>query len=110
MNHVTSRVLRLAPAMALLASTSCTYVSLTPAAESVELTQAAAVTGCEQVGTASASTRDRVWMFARSAKKIRTELSTLARNEAVKLGGNTVVPSSEIQEGKQSFDVYLCQD
>ena len=44
----------------------------------------------------------------RSGEKVQTELETLARNKAVEFGGNVVVPSSEIVDGIQSFDVYQC--
>jgi hypothetical protein len=35
-------------------------------------------------------------------------MQALARNSAADMGGDTVVPVSEIQDGKQTFEVYKC--
>lgn len=37
-------------------------------------------------------------------------LLTMARNEAAALGANAVVASSEIIDGKQTFDALRCGD
>ena len=47
-------------------------------------------------------------MGERDAGKVKTELETLARNEAIKLKGDTVVPVTEIKDGEQTFKVYQC--
>jgi hypothetical protein len=40
---------------------------------------------------------------------VATELATLARNEASNFGGDTVVPTSTVDNGRQSFGVYKCK-
>ena len=40
--------------------------------------------------------------------KVAGELATLARNSAAQLGGDTVVATSEITDGSQTFAVYRC--
>ncbi len=64
--------------------------------------------GCETKGRTHAQTTDRVLIFARSDPKIEQELESLARNEAALMGGDTIVPASAIEGGRQTFDVYLC--
>ena len=44
----------------------------------------------------------------RGAEQLQDELTALARNEAGRMGGNTIVPESVIDEGQQSFGVYSC--
>ncbi|MBL4573298.1 MAG: DUF4156 domain-containing protein, partial [Gammaproteobacteria bacterium] len=41
-------------------------------------------------------------------ERLQEELLTLARNEAGRMGGNTVVPESLIDGGEQDFGVYNC--
>ena len=44
----------------------------------------------------------------RNREKVRKELETLARNHTDELNGDTIVPASAIENGKQTFDVYRC--
>jgi hypothetical protein len=87
----------------------CTWVPLTEAGEHVRLVRADAVAGCQKIGNVSAKTADRVTIFARSDRKVQTELESLARNEASELGGDAVAPIGTPTDGRQSFDVYRCQ-
>jgi hypothetical protein len=87
----------------------CTWVSVTEAGQNVRVLRADAVAGCEKIGNVSAKTADRVTIFARSDRKVKAELESLARNEATELGGDAVVPIGTETGGRQSFDVYRCQ-
>jgi len=87
---------------------ACTWVSVTEAGEQVRVLRADAVAGCEKIGNVSAKTADRVTIFARSDRKVQTELESLARNEATELGGDAIVPIGSPANGRQSFDVYRC--
>jgi hypothetical protein len=96
---------------AALAGTACSWVSLNGEGERVKLLEPNQLTGsCQKIGSASARTLSRIVFVARSEQKISDELAILARNEAGRLGGDTVVvvPSSLSVEGEQSFDVYRC--
>jgi hypothetical protein len=87
----------------------CTWVKLTSPGELVRVGTVAQVASCKKLGATHTKTSTRVAFFARSAKKIDTELESLARNEAAEMGGDTVVaqgPASS--EGRASFDVYRC--
>ncbi len=87
---------------------SCSWVKLTSEAESVSVRTAEQVADCKKVANTTASLRSKVMGVERSKEKVQKELETLARNAAIDYGGNVVVPTSEIKEGKQTFDVYQC--
>ena len=87
---------------------SCTWVKLTPEAEKVRVLSAQEVQSCTKKGKTTVSVKADVAGIERSHEKVKTELETLARNSAVELKGDTVVPASEIKDGKQTFDVYRC--
>ena len=87
---------------------SCTWVKVTSKGESVRLVQSdRMVESCKKLGKANAKVVSQI-MFDRDAEKVAGELADLARNEAGLMGGDTIVPVSEINEGRRSFDVYQC--
>ena len=87
---------------------SCTWVKVTSNGEGVRLVQSAkAVEPCKKIGKVNTKVVSEV-VFNRDAEKVAGELADLARNEAATLGGDTIVPTSEIIDGRRSFDVYQC--
>lgn len=86
----------------------CTWVELTPEGEQVQVATAEGVKGCKQVGKTVVSLRDKVAGMARHPDQVQEELNTLARNSAVDLGGNRVVPLAPPADGRQTFAVYRC--
>ena len=87
---------------------SCTWVRVTSQGEGVRLVQSAkAVESCKKIGKVNTKVVSEV-VFNRDAEKVAGELADLARNEAATLGGDTIVPTSEIIDGRRSFDVYQC--
>ena len=95
-------------AVALLLS-ACTWVNLTPEGEKVVVLTAEEVVGCKHVGQTVVMLRDTVAGFKRSPERVQQELNTLARNSAVEIGGDAVVPQGEPEDGKQTFAVYDCR-
>jgi hypothetical protein len=93
--------------LVVLLLSACTWVELTPEGENVTVAKAEHVTNCKFTGTSTVSVRSTA-VGDRDMAKIKTELETLARNEAVKLKGDTVVPVTEIKDGEQTFKVYQC--
>ena len=87
----------------------CTWVPLTDAGGSVRIVEAGAAADCRKISTVNSKTTERV-VFARSDRKIREELESLARNEAAVMGGNAVVPVGVVEAGRQSFEIYRCQE
>ncbi len=66
-----------------------------------------AVESCKKLGNAGVKVVDQI-IFERDAEKVTGELADLARNEAGLMGGDTIVPISEIVDGRRSFGVYQC--
>lgn len=95
--------------LAILGATlSCVFAPVSSEGEKVSVLKASEVTQCQKVGTATSKTADTVAIFARTDRSIQEEVESLARNEAAGLGGDAVVPTSPIKDGRQSFDVYRC--
>ncbi len=87
---------------------SCTWVKVTPNGEGVRLVQSArAVESCKRIGKVNTKVESKI-VFNRDPEKVAGELADLARNEAALMRGDTIVPASEINDGRRSFDVYQC--
>ena len=96
--------------LAVLVSTAmgCTYGSVTEAGDQVRVSDAAAVERCEHVGKTNARTRAKVWIFKRGIDHQAEELEMMARDDAAEMGGSDVVAAGEIEDGRQSFEIYRC--
>lgn len=88
----------------------CTWVPLSDEGAKVRILRADTAGDCQKISTISSKTADRVIFFARSERKMREELESLARNEAADSGGNAILPIGTMANGRQSFDIYRCQD
>jgi hypothetical protein len=88
--------------------TSCSWVKLTPEGEKVRVLSMDEVSSCKKLGKTTTNLKDKIAGMKRNEKKVQKEMQALARNSAADMGGDTVVPVSEIQEGKQTFEVYKC--
>ena len=87
---------------------SCTWVRVTSQGEGVRLVQSVrAVEQCKKLGKVSTKVESKV-VFSRDSEKVAGELEDLARNEAALMRGDTIVPISEINDGRRSFGVYQC--
>ena len=95
-------------AMLLAGSGACAWVPLDPGAEAVSVRTAAQVADCERLGRTSTRTADGVGPIPRRDAKVAEELERLARNEAVRMGGNAVAPLDEARDGEQRFGIYRC--
>jgi Domain of unknown function (DUF4156) len=103
------RIAVLCAALALPAG-ACAWVKLTDAGSQVRMATPAEVASCDKLGATHAKTSPDAWIFSRNPRKIDQEVEFLARNEAADMGGDTIVPRSPTSdEGRRSFDVYVCQ-
>lgn len=98
----------LLPTITAISLSACTWVQLTSAGEQVEVRSTTQVASCERIGRASSTTMDRLILVDRSSQRQQEELFTLARNEAASMGGNAIVASDDVSNGRQQFDVYRC--
>lgn len=90
-------------------TSACSWVKVSEQGASVAVANAANVRNCDKVRTVNVKVKDNfVGSMKRSPEKVATELTNMARNEATQFGGDTVVPVSLVQDGRQSFDVYKC--
>ncbi len=92
----------------ILLLTGCAWVKSTPEGEKVRLLEPHEVTSCKEIATTTVSLMDKVAGINRNPQKVAKELQTLARNSAAKLGGDTVVPLTEVNAGEQRFTIYRC--
>lgn len=93
----------------LLATTACApWVKLTAGGADVRQVSQQAAASCTRVGRVSGATRQKVGGVGRNDERVQAELLTMARNEAAGLGANAIVATSEIIDGKQTFDALRC--
>lgn len=88
---------------------ACTWVKPTEGGEKVVVAQAQGINNCERKGAVESALKSRVAGVDRNATKVAGELETLARNEAARMGGDTIVAESTVWDGKQTFGVYRCR-
>lgn len=93
---------------AVLVISACSPVKVKPAAEDVELLDAARVKNCERLGKTRVSVATKIGFIPRGDKAIHEDLRRLARNSSVEMGGDTIAEESEVRDGEQVFGVFKC--
>jgi len=88
--------------------TACTWVKLTPEGEKARVLSPTEVHRCKKLGTTTVSVKATILGFERNKKTIGKELETLARNRAMDLKGDTVVPQTKIEKGQRTYIIYRC--
>lgn len=101
------RLIALAALLPLLSA--CTWVELSPQANAIKVLPAGSPSSCSKLGEVSVSVKDKVAFYARNQVKVRDELETLARNEAMNLQADTIQPMTEPSDGEQRFGAYRCR-
>lgn len=86
----------------------CTWVKLDDAGSRVRVAYDGRIDGCDKAGEVSVSVKDRVGFYDRKDLKVKDELETLARNQAISLPADTIVARGEPRNGEQTFDAYRC--
>jgi hypothetical protein len=89
---------------------ACTWVKIEPEAKQIRVVDAGAnLSGCgAMLSEITVSVRDRVGFVDRNSLKVRDELETLARNQALGSGADTLRPLSEPTNGEQRFGAWRC--
>lgn len=85
----------------------CSQIKLTAGGEKVRVLDPNEVSTCRELGKTSNSVTSKV-VLERPADVIAKELQIMARNSASRLGGDTVVPLTIVENGEQTFVVYKC--
>ena len=94
-------------ASAAIMLSACSSLKLTESGEKVRVLDPAEVSSCKNLGRTNTSVTDRV-IFERPADAVAEELQIVARNSAARMGGDTIVPLTVIEDGQQTFVVYKC--
>lgn len=93
---------------AVLLLSSCAWVKPTEGGAQVRQLTADQVQNCREAGTTHVSVLNKIGVVKRGDRRVADELVTLAGNSAAQLGGNVIVPISDIEDGNQTFSVYEC--
>jgi hypothetical protein len=101
------RLIALAALLPLLSA--CTWVELSPQANAIKVIPAGSPSSCQKLGEVGVSVKDKVVFYERNQVKVRDELETLARNEAMSLQADTIQPMTEPVDGEQRFGAYRCR-
>lgn len=102
------RIKALVLVAAVLGLMACSWVKLTPEGEKARVLSQAEVTSCKKLGKTTVSVADKIVGMERKEHVVKENLEILARNAAPDMGGDTVVPVSDIVDGKQTYDIYRC--
>ena len=86
---------------------SCASVKLTEAGEKIRVLGPSEVASCKNMGRTNASVTAKI-IFNRPESAVKEELEAVARNGAGRMGGDTIVPLTIIENGQQTFEVYKC--
>ncbi|MDR2871269.1 MAG: DUF4156 domain-containing protein [Xanthomonadaceae bacterium] len=88
---------------------ACNWVPLKPEAKVVRVLAADASTaGCQKRGEIGVTVKRNVAFYERNPLRVRDELETQARNDALGLGANAVQPMTEPLGGSQWFSAWQC--
>jgi len=90
--------------------TACTWVEPTREGSEVLVVKASNVETCKKLGTTTTSVKHKIGIFTRSDETVTEELTTLAKNKAAEMGGDSIVAQGESVEGSMKFDIYKCGD
>jgi hypothetical protein len=105
---MTSKYFLLAIATTSLFIAGCATVKLTTDGEKVRILAPDEVATCKKLGTSNTSVTAKALGIPRPIETVSKELSSIGRNSAAKMGGDTIVPLTVIEDGQQSFVVYKC--
>jgi len=87
----------------------CTWVDMAPGGSSVRVIDGnGPPAGCEKRGEVEVTVKNKVAFYERNQLRVREELETLARNEAVGLQADTVQPMGAPLNGSQRFSAWRC--
>ncbi|WP_028302725.1 DUF4156 domain-containing protein [Oceanospirillum maris] len=87
---------------------ACSWVKPVEGSDQVALVKQMNVAGCQKLGHTVSFVKDKVAGLTRNQETVLEELITLGKNQAVDMGGDTIVQTDAAEEGKIGFDIYKC--
>jgi hypothetical protein len=96
--------------LATLLAGGCSWVDLDEEAQQVGVIRTEdEASGCRKVGEVGARTTPKVAGIARDETTVAVELERLARNDAARMGANTILPLGPVTlEGTRRYAAYAC--
>lgn len=90
-------------------ATGCKWVKPSDNGKDVALVKPIHVQNCKKLAVTTSVGKKKVGFVKRKDDVVSDELVTLAKNEAAKINGDTIVAIGEMVDGSQKFDIYSCQ-
>jgi len=88
--------------------TACSWVKPVEGSDQVALVNSANTEGCNKLDKTTYFVKNQVAGLTRNQESVTEELVTLGKNQAVEMGGDTIVQTEPLKEGKIGFDIYKC--
>jgi hypothetical protein len=88
----------------------CASPKLNTGGEKIRVLSPDEVTSCRELGKTTGSVVSKVAGIDRPKETMEEELETLSRNSAAKMGGDTIVPLTVMENGQRTFQIYKCID
>lgn len=92
----------------LLALSACSWVDPLPGAHSVKVVKTLTENSCTKLGSTNTNALDAVGLYQRDEDAIIKDLLMLAKNEAVRMGGDTIIAETALEKGSMRFGIYRC--
>lgn len=102
------KTIAILPLLAAAALAGCVFVQPTAEGKKVRLLTAGEVERCRSLGTLTSQVADYVGVIPRSREAVQEDVLVNATNAAAEMNGDTLVPASDLEKGKQTFNVYRC--
>ena len=94
---------------ALLSGCANSFLKPAEGSERVLLMNTHQVNQCKSLGKISVNVLTKVGIYTRDADAVDANLLQLGQNNALELGGDTLVKDTTPEYGKQVFAVYKCK-
>lgn len=91
-----------------VAASGCVFVQPTEEGQKVRVLTAPEVDRCRALGNITSTVQDRVGVIVRREDTVADDVMQNAKNAAAEMGGDTIVATSVLNAGKQTFGVYRC--
>ena len=96
--------------MIIIGLSACTWIEPTKESLGVILVKPGNVTNCKKLGITNATVTHKIGVLTRDKEAVTEDLITVAKNDAAKLGGDSIVAKGENIDGKMSFIIYKCNE
>ena len=94
---------------ALLSGCANSFLKPAEGSERVLLMSAVQVSNCKSLGKISVNVVTKVGLYNRDADAVDANLLQMGQNNAIEVGGDTLVKDISSEYGKQVFAVYKCK-